>query len=103
MAFGFLIASLARTANGGMATANILNMPMMFLSGMFFPTGGLPSFIMVIVYANPVSYLLEGLRRSVGVQNSTIMPSIWIVIVPLLWILVSSLVSARKLKWDVER
>lgn len=103
MAFGFLIASLAKTANAGMATANILNMPMMFLSGMFFPTSGLPAFIMVIVYANPVSYLLEGLRRSVGVQNSTIMPSIWIVIVPLLWILVSGLVSARKLKWDVER
>ncbi|MCK5584891.1 ABC transporter permease, partial [Candidatus Bipolaricaulota bacterium] len=33
MAFGFLIASLAKTANAGMATANILNMPMMFLSG----------------------------------------------------------------------
>jgi len=103
MAFGFLIASLAKTANAGMATANILNMPMMFLSGMFFPTGGLPAFIMVIVYANPVSYLLEGLRRSVGVQNSTIMPPIWIVIVPLLWILVSGLVTIRKLKWDVER
>ncbi|MFC2095989.1 ABC transporter permease, partial [Candidatus Bipolaricaulota bacterium] len=41
MAFGFLIASLAKTANAGMATANILNMPMMFLSGMFFPTSGL--------------------------------------------------------------
>ena len=103
MAFGFLIASLAKTANAGMATANILNMPMMFLSGMFFPTGGLPAFIMVFVYANPVSYLLEGLRRSVGVQNSTIMSSIWIVIVPLLWILVSGLVTTRKLKWDVER
>jgi len=103
MAFGFLIASLAKTANAGMATANILNMPMMFLSGMFFPTSGLPSFIMVIVYANPVSYLLEGLRRSVGVQNSTLMPAMWIVIVPLLWILVSGLVATRKLKWDVER
>ena len=98
MAFGFLIASLAKTANGGMATANILNMPMMFLSGMFFPTSGLPAFIRLIVYLNPVSYLLEGLRRSVGVQNSTLMPQIWIVMVPLLWILVSGLVTIRKLK-----
>ena len=103
MAFGFLIASLAKTANAGMATANILNMPMMFLSGMFFPTGGLPAVIMAVVYINPVTYLLEGLRRSVGVQNSTIMPPIWIVIVPVTWILVSSLVTIRKLKWDVER
>jgi len=103
MAFGFLIASLAKTANAGMATANILNMPMMFLSGMFFPTSGLPAFIKAIVYVNPVSYLLEGLRKSVGVQNSTLMPPIWIIIVPLLWILFSSLVAVRRLKWDVER
>ena len=103
MAFGFLIASLARTANGGMATANILNMPMMFLSGMFFPTSGLPSFIMVIVYLNPVTYLLEGLRLSVGVQDSTLMPRFWILIVPLLWILLSGLVTSFRLKWDVER
>lgn len=101
MAFGFLIASLAKTANAGMATANILNMPMMFLSGMFFPVGGLPTFMLVIVYANPVSYLVEGLRQSVGVQSNTFMPLIWIIIVPLLWILVSGLVAARRLKWDV--
>ena len=102
MAFGFLIASLARTANGGMATANILNMPMMFLSGMFFPISGLPSFILAIVYINPVSYLLEGLRRSVGVQHTTLMPAMWIIIVPLGWILLSGLVTSRRLKWDVE-
>ena len=103
MAFGFLIASLAKTANAGMATANILNMPMMFLSGMFFPTAGLPAYILAIVYINPVSYLLEGLRQSVGVQSNTLMPPVWIVVVPLIWIAVSSLVTIRKLKWDVDR
>ena len=103
MSFGFLIASLAKTLNAGMAIANILNMPMMFLSGMFFPTSGLPAFIMAIVYLNPVSYMLEGIRRSVGVQHSTFLQPIWIVAVPLLWILVSSVVTVWKLKWDVER
>jgi ABC-2 type transport system permease protein len=103
MAFGFLIASLAKTANGGMATANILNMPMMFLSGMFFPTSGLPSFIMVLVYLNPVSYLLEGLRHSVGVQNTTLMHPILVILVPVGWILLSSVVTSFRLKWDVDR
>lgn len=103
MAFGFVIASVAKTANGGMATANILNMPMMFLSGMFFPITGLPSFILAIVYVNPVTYLLEGLRHSVGVQDTTLMPVIWIVIVPLGWILLSVLTTSRRLQWDVDR
>jgi ABC-2 type transport system permease protein len=103
MAFGFLIASLAKTANAGMAVANILNMPLMFLSGMFFPTGGLPAFILAIVYVNPVTYLLEGLRRSVGVQSGTLMAPILTVLVPVCWILLSGTVAAWRLRWDVER
>ena len=102
MAFGFLIASLARTANAGMAVANILNMPMMFLSGLFFPIAGLPPFLMAIVYANPVSYLANGLRVSLGVESSTMRPVLAIA-VPLAWIAVSVLVAARRLRWDVER
>ena len=102
MAFGFLIAAVARTANAGMATANILNMPMMFLSGMFFPVSGLPPFIMAIVYANPVSYLVNGLRVSLGVESSFFQPAL-MVLVPLAWIGLSVAVAARKLRWDVER
>jgi ABC-2 type transport system permease protein len=102
MAFGFLIASLARTANAGMATANVLNMPMMFLSGMFFPVAGLPAFLKGVVYANPVSYLVNGLRASVGVESSPFSPGL-LIGVPLAWIALSALVAARKLKWDVQR
>ncbi len=103
MAFGFLITSIVRTANAGMATANILNMPMMFLSGMFFPVSNLPAFMKVVVLANPVTYLLESLRQSVGVQEGTMMPSPWTYVVPLLWIAFSTLVATRRLRWDVER
>ena len=102
MAFGFLIASLAKTANAGMATANILNMPMMFLSGMFFPIAGLPLFLRAIVYANPVSYLVSGLRAQLGVETASLPLGLTIGI-PLAWIAVSVLVASRKLKWDVER
>jgi ABC-2 type transport system permease protein len=103
MAFGFLITALAKTANAGMATANILNMPMMFLSGMFFPVSGLPLFMLLIVYANPVTYLLEALRRSVGVQAGTLVPWPWTILVPLLWIAFCGFVATRRLRWDVSR
>ena len=102
MAFGFLIASLAKTANAGMAIANVLNMPMMFLSGLFFPIAGLPFFLTVIVYSNPVSYLADGLRASVGVESG-IFPTSLVVAVPLAWIAVSSGIAAWRLRWDVGR
>lgn len=103
MAFGFLIASFARSANAGMATANILNMPMMFLSGMFFPITGLPSFMRVVVLANPVTYLLESLRQSVGVQSGTLMPWPWTFVVPMIWIGICASAAMGRLRWDVER
>lgn len=102
MAFGFLIASLAKTANAGMAMANILNMPMMFLSGLFFPISGLPVFLLVLVYINPVSYLVDRLRASLGVGTATI-PAALTLAVPLAWIALSAFVAAKKLRWDVER
>lgn len=103
MAFGFLIAAIAKSANAGMAVANILNMPMMFLSGMFFPLAGLPIFMKAIVFANPVTYLLEGLRQSVGVQAGTLMPWPLTFVVPLLWIGVCGIITIRRLRWDVAR
>ena len=102
MAFGFLIASVARTANSGMAIANVLNMPMMFLSGLFFPVAGLPLFLKAIVYANPVSYLAEGVRTSLGVEAGVFSTPL-VVAVPLAWIALSIGVASRKLRWDVER
>ena len=102
LAFGFFIASMAKTANSGMAIANVLNMPMMFLGGLFFPVGGLPLVLRVIVFVNPLTYLSDGLRMSLGVESGTFSLPLTVG-VPLAWILVCVLVASRRLKWDVER
>ena len=102
LAFGFLVASLAKTANAGMAIANILNMPMMFLGGLFFPIGGLPPVLKAIVLANPLTYLAEGLRTSLGTGGGNVSTPLAIV-VPLAWIALCLLVASRRLRWDVGR
>jgi len=102
LALGFLIASLAKTANAGMSVANILNMPMLFLSGIFFPVTGLPVALQVLVYANPVTYLVDGLRVSLEVGAGKLPP--WTTIaVPLVWIMAAGAIAARKLQWDVDQ
>jgi ABC-2 type transport system permease protein len=100
--FGFLVASLAKTANAGMAIANILNMPMMFLSGLFFPVADLPVFLKPFLHANPLAYLAEGLRASLGVAQG-ILPVPLTIVVPLGWIALATGVAARRLRWDVGR
>ncbi len=99
LSFGFLIASIARTANGGMAIANILNIPLMFLGGLFFPLGELPGFLQAVVLVNPVTYIAAGLRVGLGLTKGTISP-IASVLVPLGWIALSILVAARRLSWE---
>jgi len=102
LSFGFFVASLAKTAQSGMAIANIVNLPMMFLGGLFFPVGDLPLFLRVILFLNPLSYLAEGLRASLGAAQG-ILPVSLTFAVPLAWIALSTGVAARRLRWDVGR
>jgi len=102
LALGFLVAALARTANAGMAIANIVNMPMMFLGGLFYPTGSVPPALRVIMMANPVTYLADGLRASVGVSPA-LFPVAASLGVPCAWIVGCAIVASLRLKWDVGR
>ncbi len=101
-ALGFLIAAIAKTANGGMAIANILNIPLMFLGGLFFPVGNLSGFLRLVVLANPVTYIADGLRVGLGLTQGTVSP-VASVLVPLGWIALAVILAARRLSWEVER
>ncbi len=102
LSFGFLVASLAKTAQSGMAIANLINLPVMFLSGLFFPVASLPFFLQVILFLNPLSYLADGLRFSLG-AGQVVLPLPLTFVVPLGWIAVSTAVATRRLRWDVAR
>ncbi len=102
LAIGFLVAAVARTGNAGMAIANIVNMPMMFLGGLFFPTGSVPPALRVIMLANPVTYLVDGLRASAGVSAATFGRGVSLG-VPCAWIVGCAVVASLRLKWDVGR
>ena len=102
LAIGFLVASLAKTGNAGMAIANVINMPMMFLGGLFFPIGDLPVALRAVLMINPLSYLADGLRAAVGVDTA-VFPMAASLGVPVAWIVVCAIVAARRLTWEEGR
>lgn len=102
LAIGFLIASLAKTGNAGMAVANVINMPMMFLGGLFFPIGDLPTPLKAVLMINPLSYLADGLRAAVGV-DSAVFPLAASLGVPAAWIVVCAIIASRRLTWEEGR
>lgn len=100
VSFGFLVASLAKTADSGAALANILLYPMMFLGGLFFPVEHVPAFLQVFIYLNPATYLVNGIRDSLGVYPSFTSPGLNLLI-PGVWLLFSILYSSKKFSWEV--
>lgn len=61
--FGFAIAGYAKDSRDVHPLANLVTMPMMLLSGVFFPTEGFPKIIQVFANYLPLTYLADALRE----------------------------------------
>ncbi len=69
--FGLIIASKMSDFQGFQIIMNLLIMPLFFLSSAFFPISeSLPSWLKTISFANPIFYMVDGMRGSLtGVNN----------------------------------
>ncbi|MCC6176598.1 MAG: ABC transporter permease [Chloroflexi bacterium] len=62
---GIAIASRMKTMEGFQVLMNFFLMPMIFLSGAFFPVNGLPGWLMVLTRVDPAAYGVDPIRRAV--------------------------------------
>jgi ABC-2 type transport system permease protein len=60
---GLIFASIMRDIQGFGLITQLIIMPLIFLSGAFFPLKNLPKFLKYLSYLNPLTYGIEGLRR----------------------------------------
>jgi ABC-2 type transport system permease protein len=63
LAMGFAIAGWAKNEDQAAPVANLLSLPMTFLSGVFFPREAMPDLLQRITEFLPLTYLSEALRR----------------------------------------
>jgi ABC-2 type transport system permease protein len=59
---GVIVAGRVRSRGGVEGAANAVTLPMMFLSGSFFPTSALPDAIQPLVQALPLTHMLAAMR-----------------------------------------
>lgn len=64
-ALGTAIASIMDDMQGFQLIMNFLIMPLLFLSGAFFPLDNIPSALKIIVNLDPLTYGIDGLRGSI--------------------------------------
>ncbi len=60
--FGLIIATKLGNLEGFMAIMNLIVFPIFFLSGALFPIQSMPSWLRYIMYINPLTYGIDGLR-----------------------------------------
>jgi ABC-2 type transport system permease protein len=74
VSIGLIIASRMKDTEGFSLIMNFLVMPVFLLSGAFFPATGVPSWMKVLVYANPLFYSVDGMRGALIGSSSVPIP-----------------------------
>lgn len=63
VSMGYMLAGLSSSEEGLIAVTQLVNFPMMFLSGGLFPIDMLPGFLTPVVQILPLTYLTDALRQ----------------------------------------
>lgn len=95
---GLLIASFTDSMEGFNLIMSFIVMPIFLLSGALFPITGLPSWLQVAVYVNPLTYGVDALR-SIILHQSVLPLYVDVIVVAIfavLMILISALIFSKK-------
>ncbi len=99
IAIGYVIASFARTEEAADGIVQVIQFPMMFLSGVFFPLEIMPSVLRPVAAVLPLTYLGDALRQ-VMVGGSAYAPLPLDLGILAAWFVVCLGVSARFFRWE---
>ncbi len=98
IALGYVIASFARSEDAANGMTSVIQFPMMFLSGTFFPIDGMPAILKAVAHVLPLTYLSDALRQ-VMVGGTPIAP-LWLCFAVLAIFLAGCFaISARFFRW----
>lgn len=96
---GYVVASFARTEEAATGMTQIVQLPMMFLSGIFFPLEVMPEWLRGVATVMPLTYLGDALRQTM-VDGTPFAPLGVDALVLVGWLVVSLAISARFFRWQ---
>jgi ABC-2 type transport system permease protein len=99
ISLGYVIASFAPTEDAANGMTSVVQFPLMFLSGTFFPIDAMPDYLKVIARAMPLTYLSDALRQ-VMVDGTPFSP-LWVCFAVLAaFLVICFAISARFFRWQ---
>jgi ABC-2 type transport system permease protein len=98
-AVGVAYTRLVANADSAPALANAVYLPLLFLSGAWFPIAGLPHWLASVANTFPLAPMLDGMRQALvlGHGPGAIWPDLRNLLV---WLAVGLLISLRTFRWE---
>ena len=99
ISMGLAISGWSRTEDTAAPMANLVTLPMMFLSGVFIPITSLPSWVKYFSQFLPLTFLSDALRQITLDGNNffDIIPQLTGL---LIWIIITFILASRVFKWE---
>jgi ABC-2 type transport system permease protein len=99
LAIGFGVAGWAKNEDQAAPVANLISLPMLFLSGTFFPREAMPDFLQTVTSYLPLTYLNDALRQIIndGVSLTALGTDL---IGLLVWAVISFVIAVRLFHWE---
>lgn len=99
LSIGLLAGSFSKTPEAASAVANLIVLPMAFLSGAFFPLQGAPAWLQTISQALPLRHLVDGMLDVMvrGQGPAAVLPQMGIL---LAFAVVVSAIAVALFRWD---
>lgn len=99
IALGLAVSGWAKNEETAAPIANIITMPMMFLSGVFFPLSVMPDWLTKWSQYLPLTYLADGMR-AITVEGASI-TTIGTELAGLgVWIIIAFVIATRMFRWE---
>jgi ABC-2 type transport system permease protein len=99
VSLGYLIAALVKTQESAIPVVQIVNLPMMILSGTFFSVASMPAFIEPLIKILPLTYVNDALRQ-IMVSGTPLHSMTTDIAVLAAWAVVCLGITIRFFKWD---
>lgn len=99
LCIGFALSGVSKSEDQVAPLANVITLPMMLLSGVFFSRSNLPGFAHVITDFFPLTYLADGLRN-IALGGATL-AMIWPQLVGLtVWAVFTMFLAIKAFRWE---
>ncbi len=99
LAIGFALSGISKSEDQVAPLANVITLPMMMLSGVFFSRSNLPGFAHVITDFFPLTYLADGLRN-IAIEGATL-TMIWPQLLGLsVWAILMVFLAVKAFRWE---